>query len=268
MNDALYSVEDRVVIVTGGTGLLGSVYSNGFAERGASVVICDVASRRPQERAAEIEAKFGRPALGIECDVGDEQQVREAARRVWERFSRLDVVINNAAFTTEMLRTVPNQRRSFEEYPLASWEAMLKTNLTGPFLVCRELGPYMKRTGRASVINVSSTYGLAAPHHEIYEDLPFNTVVTYSTTKAGILGLTRWLASYWAKDGIRVNAVTPGGVYNDHDPEFVRRYSLHTPLGRMADRQELLGIMVFLASDASSYCTGQNFVVDGGWTAW
>jgi NAD(P)-dependent dehydrogenase (short-subunit alcohol dehydrogenase family) len=206
--------------------------------------------------------------LAIACDVGVEAEVTGLATRVVEEFGRVDVVINNAAATSEFLASNPDHFGPFESYPLSSWELTLRTNLTGPFLVCREFGPALKRGGGGSIVNVSSIYGLVGPHHEIYTDLPFRAVVSYSASKAGILGLTRWLASYWARDGIRVNTVTPGGVFNEQNPTFVERYGRLAPMGRMADRTDLVGVMLFLASDASSYCTGQNFIVDGGWTAW
>jgi NAD(P)-dependent dehydrogenase (short-subunit alcohol dehydrogenase family) len=261
-------VRDKVVVITGATGVLGSTYCEAFATGGARVVLVDLAQREPAHRAAELEARHAARALGLTCDVGVEDQVKGLAARVVERFGRVDVVINNAAATSEFLASRGDHFGPFETYPLWAWDTNIRTNLTGPFLVCREFGETMKRAGGGSVVNVCSIYGLVGPHHEIYRDLAFRAVVSYSASKAGVLGLTRWLASYWAKDGIRVNAVTPGGVHNDQDPEFVRRYVALTPMGRMADRGDLAGIMLFLASDASSYCTGQNFIVDGGWTAW
>jgi NAD(P)-dependent dehydrogenase (short-subunit alcohol dehydrogenase family) len=261
-------VKDKVVLITGATGVLGTVYCDAFGAGGARVVLVDLPQRDPVRRAAELEARHAGQALGIPCDVGEEAEVRGLAARVLERFGRIDVVINNAAATSEFLASRGDHFGPFETYPLWSWDANIRTNLTGPFLVCREFGQAMRKSGGGSVVNVCSIYGLVGPHHDIYRDLAFRAVVSYSASKAGVLGLTRWLASYWAKDGIRVNAVTPGGVHNDQDPEFVRRYVALAPMGRMADRRDLVGIMLFLASDASSYCTGQNFIVDGGWTAW
>jgi NAD(P)-dependent dehydrogenase (short-subunit alcohol dehydrogenase family) len=261
-------VKDKVVLVTGATGVLGTTYCEAFAAGGARVVLVDLPQREPARRAAELQARHGAETLGQVCDVGDEAEVARLAGAVLNRFGRVDVLINNAAATSEFLASRGDHFGPFESYPLDSWDANIRTNLTGPFLVCRAFGEAMKRSGGGSVVNVCSIYGLVGPHHEIYRGLPFRAVVSYSASKAGVLGLTRWLASYWAADDIRVNAVTPGGVHNDQDPEFVRRYEALAPMRRMADRRDLVGIMLFLASDASSYCTGQNFVVDGGFTAW
>ena len=144
---------------------------------------------------------------------------------------------------------------------------MLKVNLTGVFLVAREGGKAMLESGGGSLVNVSSTYGVVGPDHRIYEGMTFASFPGYSATKAGVHGLTRWLATYWGDKGIRVNTLVPGGVENNHDPEFVKRYAARTPLGRMAKREDMVGMVIYLVSDASAYSTGQQFFVDGGWTA-
>lgn len=264
----LYSIQDKVVLITGGTGLLGRTYCQAMIEAGAKVVVADLPERHPQKYAGELMDRFGGEALGVVCDVTQEEQVRSLIQSALAQFGQVDVAINNAAGTGEFFAGHGDIFAPFEEYPLAAWDIVLKVNLTGVFLVARESGKVMKATGGGSIINVSSIYGVVGPDHSIYEGMPFRSFPGYSAAKAGVLGLTRWLASYWAKDHIRVNAVTPGGVYNNHDQAFVSRYSARTPMGRMADKNELVGIMVFLASDASSYCTGQNFIVDGGLTAW
>lgn len=144
----------------------------------------------------------------------------------------------------------------------------MRTNLTGVFLVAREGGRAMLASGGGSLVNVSSIYGVVGPDHRIYEGMPFASFSAYSASKAGVHGLTLWLATYWGRRGIRVNTVVPGGVYNEHDPEFVRRYSERTPMGRMAQREDMVGVIVYLASEASRYSTGQQFIIDGGLTAW
>lgn len=264
----LHSIENKVILITGATGILGWAYCQAMIEAGAKVVVADLPERRPQERAQELIDRFDHEALAVVCDVTHEDEVRSMVQATLDRFGKIDVAINNAAGTGEFFAHHGDIFAPFEDYSLSAWEIVLKANLTGVFLVAREAGKAMKTTGGGSIINISSIYGVVGPDHRIYEGMPFRSFPGYSAAKAGVLGLTRWLASYWAKDNIRVNAVTPGGVYNDHDPAFVSRYSARTPMGRMADRTELIGIMVFLASDASSYCTGQNFIIDGGWTAW
>jgi len=144
----------------------------------------------------------------------------------------------------------------------------MAVNLDGVFLVAREAGKAMAENASGSLINVSSTYGVVGPDHRIYKDMPFSSFAPYSAAKAGVHGLTRWLATYWGEKNIRVNTLVPGGVYNDHHPDFVQRYSTRTPLGRMAKSDDLVGMVIYLASDASQYCTGQQYFVDGGFTAW
>lgn len=267
MTADLFDVRARVIVITGSTGVLGSRYSQAFAERGATVVVSDLPERSPAAQAEDLKREFHIDALGVPCDVGVEDQVRQLFDAAVEKFGRIDVVLNNAAATGEHLMRAGDVFARFEEYPLAVWEQVMRTNLTGVFLVAREGGKRM-RGGGSSLINVSSIYGLVAPDHRIYSGMPFASFPAYSASKAGVHGLTLWLSSYWGRSGIRVNTVYPGGVYNAHDPEFVKRYSDRTPMGRMAEPDDLVGIMVYLASDASRYCTGQQFVVDGGLSAW
>ena len=263
-----FALDGRVVVVTGCTGVLGSGYCRAMAARGAHVVMADLADREPSQRAADLARETGARTLGVACDVGDESQVEVLFVRALQEFGRVDVVLNNAAATGEHLMRSGNVFAPFEEYPLAVWEQVLRTNLTGVFLVAREGGKAMLAGGGGSLVNVSSVYGMVGPDHRIYADMPFASFPAYSAGKAGVHGLTMWLATYWGRKGVRVNTVVPGGVNNGHDSRFVERYSNRTPMGRMAEPDDLVGIMVFLASDASRYCTGQQFVVDGGLTAW
>lgn len=265
---SLLSVRGKTVVITGCTGVLGWTYCQALAELGAILVMSDLPDRDPAVRAEEIAREYGVPALGLACDVADEQDVKQLFTTAMEKFGHVDVVLNNAAATGEHLMKAGNVFAAFEEYPLAVWEQVMRTNLTGVFLVAREGGRAMLASGGGSLINVSSIYGVVGPDHRIYEGMPFASFPAYSASKAGVHGLTLWLATYWGRRGIRVNTVVPGGVYNEHDPEFVRRYSERTPMGRMAQREDLVGIIVYLASEASSYSTGQQFIIDGGLTAW
>ncbi len=186
---------------------------------------------------------------------------------VLEKFGRVDAVLNNAAATGEHLMRQGAVFTSFEDSTLAVWEQAIRVNLTGVYLVAREGGKAMLQSGGGSLVNVSSTYGVVGPDHRIYDGMKFNSLPSYAAAKAGVHGLTRWLATYWGEKGIRVNTLVPGGVENNHDPEFVRRYTARVPLGRMAKREDMVGMMIYLVSDASAYSTGQQFFVDGGWTA-
>lgn len=263
-----FSLEDRVVVITGCTGVLGTAYCRALAQRGARLVMADLSDRDPAARAAALAAETGAQALGVACDVGCEEDVVALFAAAVERFGRVDAVLNNAAATGEHLMKAGDVFAAFEDYPLAVWEQVLRTNLTGVFLVAREGGKAMLQNGGGSLINVSSIYAVAAPDHRIYEGMPFSSFPAYSAGKAGVHGLTLWLSTYWGRKGIRVNTLVPGGVFNQHREEFVRRYSDRTPMGRMANSDDLVGMVIYLASDASRYCTGQQFIVDGGLTAW
>lgn len=263
-----FALKGRTVVITGCTGVLGATYCKALALHGANIVMADLAERDPARYAAAIARDHGVETLGLACDVAHENQVRDLFEAALARFGRVDVVLNNAAATGEHLMKVGDVFSAFETYPLEVWEQVMRTNLTGVFLVAREGGRAMLAGGGGSMINVSSIYGLVGPDHRIYEGLTFASFAAYSASKAGVHGLTRWLATYWGAKGIRVNTLVPGGVQNGQDPRFVQRYSDRTPLGRMAEREDLAGAVIFLASDASRYCTGQQFIVDGGLTAW
>lgn len=263
-----FSLKDRVVVITGCTGVLGTGYCRAIAQRGARLVMADLAERDPIAIAAALAEETGSQVMGVACDVGSESDVILLFEIAMKHFGRVDVVLNNAAATGEHLMKVGEVFAPFESYPLAVWDQVLRTNLTGVFLVAREGGKAMLASGGGSLINVSSIYGVVGPDHRIYEDMPFGSFPAYSAGKAGVHGLTLWLATYWGRKGIRVNTLVPGGVFNGHREEFVRRYSERTPMGRMANSDDLIGMVIYLASDASSYCTGQQFIVDGGLTAW
>jgi NAD(P)-dependent dehydrogenase (short-subunit alcohol dehydrogenase family) len=263
-----FDIRDSVVVITGCSGVLGSAYCRALAQRGARLVMADLIERNPVELATALSLETGAQILGVACDVGTELDVIALFAQAVEYFGKVDVVINNAAATGELLMKTGSVFASFEEYPLAVWDQVIRTNLTGVFLVAREGGKAMLASGGGSLINVSSIYGVVAPDHRIYEDMPFSSFPAYSAGKAGVHGLTLWLATYWGRKGIRVNTLVPGGVFNGHQDEFVRRYADRTPMGRMANSDDLVGTVIYLASDASRYCTGQQFIVDGGLTAW
>lgn len=259
-----FDISQKRVLLVGGTGVLGRVYAKALASRGSLLVIGD----RPGSDVLHMASQLPGNVKGVEVDVTDESSVCQGVKEAVEFLGGLDAVINNAALTGESLLAQRDVFAPFEEYPLSAFRAVLDVNLTGTFLVAREAGRVMKKAGSGSLINVSSIYGIVGPDHRIYEGQSFKSMPGYSASKAGVIGLTRWLATWWGQDGIRVNCVVPGGVYNNHSESFVRAYGSRTPLGRMADREELTGIIIYLVADASSYCTGQSFIIDGGFTAW
>jgi 2-deoxy-D-gluconate 3-dehydrogenase len=270
-----FDLTDRTAIVTGGAGLLGKEFCRTLAEAGAAVVVADL-----NEDAAAAQADFlqkeGFRSRGIKTDVTDPQSVVRTVASTLEAFGRLDVLVNSAALDPKVdpqaLANLTTPLGSFEDYPLDAWNTALNVNLTGMFLITQAcVAPMLAQGKKGSIINICSTYGLNGPDQRIYRkgDRPQTfKPVYYSVTKAGVLGFTKYLAAYYMGTQIRVNALTPGGVFNQHDDTFVANYSAKTILGRMAQKDEMNGGLLFLASDASSYMTGANLVVDGGWTAW
>jgi NAD(P)-dependent dehydrogenase (short-subunit alcohol dehydrogenase family) len=261
VRDELFDLTDRVAVVTGGMGQLGSVYAAGLAERGMRVAVFDVATG---------DVPDGTRAY--EVDVTDRSSIEEAARAVESEWGPPHLLVNNAGLDSPP-DAPAEEVGPFETYPEASFDAVMDVNVKGAFLCCQVLGGAMAREGRGSIVNVSSIYGLLSPVQDLYafrqeRGETFVKPVAYSVSKSAVLNLTRYLATYWAKAGVRVNTLTLAGVWNDQPAEFLEAYATRVPMGRMLDAEEALGAVVFLASDASSYVTGANLVVDGGWSAW
>jgi len=264
-----FSLIGRVAVVTGATGLLGRSHCAALAEAGAHVIATDVDG----DACAAVVRALPTPGLGLAADVTDRAQLEALRDRVLARFDRIDVLINNAAVNDrfESPEAALEQSR-FEAYPVELWQRSLAVNVTGVFLCSQVLGATMAARGRGSIINVASTYGLVGPDQSLYERpdgvQAFFKSPAYPTTKGAVISFTRYLAAYWGHRGVRVNALSPGGVENGQEDWFVERYGERTPLRRMATPQDYRGSVVFLASDASAYMTGANLVVDGGFTCW
>ena len=269
--DGLFNLSDKTAIVTGGAGLLGQEFSSALISAGANVVIADLESELARKAASALDPS-GAKVLPVGVDIRLPAAVQELVAEALGVFGKIDILVNSAAIDPKFEPTHDEMHTSsFEDYPLDLWNDALSVNLTGMFLVTQAAVKPMVESGHGVIINICSTYGLVGPDQRIYmkEGEPTRyKPVYYSVTKAAVLGFTRYLASYYAGKNIRVNALSPGGVYNHHDEEFVQRYSTRTILGRMAQKDEMNGALLFLASDASSYMTGANLIVDGGWTAW
>lgn len=267
-----FLIPEQVAIVTGGAGLLGASHALALAQAGARVVVADVREEAAGQVAGEVQDATGTEAIGIAADVTHPDSVGRMVADTLERYGRLDILVNNAALDPKFDAASAGEHGSrFEDFPFETWQQALEVNVTGMYLCAQAAARPMLTAGAGVMVNVCSTYGLVGPDQRLYQregEPEQYKPVTYSVGKAAALGLTRYLATYFAGTGIRVNALTPGGVFAGHDEEFVRRYSARTVLGRMAAPEEISSALLFLVSDASSYMTGANLVVDGGWTAW
>jgi NAD(P)-dependent dehydrogenase (short-subunit alcohol dehydrogenase family) len=266
-----FKLDGKTAVVTGGAGLLGREFCSILAQAGAKVAAADLDEKTAQAVADEIMVGQG-TAIGIGVDVTNESSVKSMVDKTVANFGSLDILVCSAAMDPKFdPEHAEKQNNAFESYPVDMWRSAVDVNLTGLFLCAREASVQMLKQKSGVIINICSTYGLVGPDQRIYEkpgQPPQYKPVYYSVTKAGVLGLTRYLATYFGGKGIRANALTPGGVFNNHQEPFVTNYSSRTVLGRMAKKDEMSGALLFLASDASSYMTGSNLVVDGGWTAW
>lgn len=267
----LYDLKGRVGVVTGGAGILGSETTTALADHGARVAVVDIDEANAIAHASRLETEYGVRALGVACDITDPASVAEMTARVERELGPIDILHNNAATKG---RDMEKLFATVENYELETWREIMAVNLDGMFLVSQAVGSLMAERGHGSIVHTASIYGATmGPDQRIYEGSeymgrPINTPPVYSASKGGVVGLTLYLATYWASRGVRVNALTPGGIRSGQNDEFARRYSARVPLGRQAEANEVAAGFLFLASDASSYVTGQNLHVDGGLSAW
>ena len=276
MNDKLFSVENKICIVTGGLGQIGKNMAREFYIRGAKVAIFarhvnpeKVQAVFPQEEYDADRMKF------YAVDINKKETIEAALDAMEQVWGTPDVLVNNAGIDTQP-SAPPEVSGPFENFPEEVFREVVDVNLVGTFLCCQAVGSRMIRAGKGgSIINVGSIYGMLSPIQDIYKykeertGIPFIKPVAYSAAKSGIYNLTRYLATYWGKKGIRVNTLTPAGVWRDtQDETFIANFTARMPMGRMSREDEYNGAVIFLASDASSFMTGSNLVIDGGWTAW
>jgi len=265
----LFSVDDKIVVVTGGCGQLGRQFSGTLLQRGARVAIFDVNAKafKPNQGNDEIEN-----LLTLSVDVSRRESIEEGLAEVVSTWGTPHALINNAALDSPP--DAPKEENGpFESYPEASWDRVMEINSKGVFLCCQAIGSRMAAEGRGSIVNICSIYGIVSPDQRLYKyrssrEGAFFKPVAYSASKSSIINLTRYLSTYWAERNVRVNTLTFGGVFNNQDKQFLENYAARVPMKRMAREDEYNGAIVFLTSDASSYMTGANLIIDGGWTAW
>jgi len=266
----LFDLTGKRALVTGAAGILGSHFANGLADCGAAVACLDLDLGACEALARLLGDYYGTENFAIACDLRDPPTIEAAIACVETGFGPLDILINNAATKTDDIDAFLTP---LEEYDPETWRKVMAVNLDGTFLVARSVGRRMAERGRGSIVQIASIYGLLGPDQRIYEGSEYlgrsiNTPPVYTASKAGVIGLTKHLATYWGHRGVRVNTLTPGGVESGQNETFRSRYGTRIPLGRMARADEIVGAMLFLASDASSFVTGHNLVADGGLAAW
>ena len=260
----IFDLTDKTVILTGAAGYLGGNYADGLSQSGANVVLADINYQGCKKLEHKIREKYDVDPLSVKLDLTQPKSINNLVSKITKKYSGIDVLINNAAYQgTPKIRTA-----GFENLTLETWNQAISVNLTGIFLLSQQIGKIMKNQKFGNIINISSIYGIVGADQRIYGKSGQNSAVFYAATKGAVLNLTRYLASFWNRTGIRVNTFSPGGVENKQDKNFIKNYSKKTMIGRMARNDEYVGALIFLASDASSYMTGSNLIIDGGWTAW
>lgn len=275
MSDALFSLNDLVIVITGAAGLLGRQHAEAVARAGGTPVLLDLRAQAVEQLAAELTARFGVPAGGWAVDITREAEIQTNCAAVLTRYGRIDGLVNNAANNPKVEGEGAKDFSRLERFPLEAWQADLAVGLTGAFLCAKHYGAAIARnTEGGSIVNISSDLGLVAPDQRLYrksglpDDQQPVKPITYSVVKTGLIGLTRYLATYWADRKVRCNALCPGGVENNQDSAFLREASSRIPMGRLARPDEYQGVLLFLLSSASSYVNGAVLAADGGRSAW
>lgn len=272
----MFNLTGKVAVITGGGGLLGIKHAEAIAELGGVPVLVDIDQDRCNQVAERVRNEFGVVCIGARTDITDPEQVAELGHRVVAELGRVDILINNAANNPAVSSGGLDQMHGsrLEAFSLDVWNQDIAVGLTGAFLCARIFGAVMAEHGSGVILNIASDLALISPDQRLYrkpgrpaQAQPVKPV-TYSVVKTGLIGLTRYLATYWAEQGVRCNALSPGGVYVDQDAGFVQRLSQLIPLGRMAGQDEYKAAVAFLVSDASSYMNGANLIMDGGRTVW
>ena len=267
----LFNLNGKVAVVTGAAGILGSEFCDALCALDAKVACIDVEPELLNNLVDKLSEKYGCESVkGFVCDVANFESVNEATSKIIKYFNKIDILLNNAATKTNNLDAY---FAPFIEYELPVWREVMAVNLDGMFLVAQTIGKHMIERQQGTIVQTASIYSLLAPDQRIYKgsyylNREINTPAVYTASKAGVIGLTKHLATLWAEHGIRVNALCPGGVSSGQNTEFTEKYSVRIPMKRMAQKIDIVGPMLFLVSDASNYLTGQVIFADGGLTAW
>ncbi|MFN0031076.1 MAG: SDR family oxidoreductase [Flavobacteriales bacterium] len=257
-----FDLTDRVVVISGACGLIGRAFCEAAAQFGAHVVCADIATANPTNFAAELELRHGKKMMGFAMNVAKKTEVQSLHDEVIKTFGKVNGLVCGHQNKSHL---------KFEPFEIVSeenWDTVVEVNLKGTFLLCQVIGTYMAEQGNGSIVNIPSTYSVVAPNQNLYKGTTMGCPAAYSASKGGVDALSRYLASYWAASGVRVNMITPHGVWNNHEEQFEKNFANFSPMQRLSYNHEVAGALVYLLSDASSYVTGDNMKVEGGWTVW
>lgn len=263
MKKNIFDITNKIAVITGGAGLLGSQFAKVLASHGAVVILTDYDLDECEKKVKQLSKEN---IIAKKLDVTSRSDWDNVLGKVYIDYGSIDILVNSAGFTN---KTKTNSfDNTFENTTLDSWNQMLNVNLTGSFLGCQTAAKFMKESNSGSIINIASLYGVVSPNHKMYPGTGIVQPVAYTVSKHGVMGLTKYAATWLAEYGIRVNSITPGGIQDDHNELFLERFGQLSPNGRMTKKDELDGALMYLASNASSSVVGQNLIIDGGWTAW
>lgn len=259
---AKFDLSGKVIFIFGGCGLIGRAFSEAVAQFGASPVLVDIDGTKLAEVSAGLEKKHQQRVLYYEADITAKTAVEKILEAVLKIFSRVDGLVNCQQYKGG------NFFAGFEEYAETDWNSVIEVNLKGTFITCQVIGGWMAKNGGGSIVNMPSVYSVVAPNQNLYKGTSLGCPASYSASKGGVEALSKYLAAYWGSKGVRVNMITPHGVWNEHEEQFEKNFSQFLPLGRMSCNHETAPALIYLLSDASSFVTGHNMIIDGGWTTW
>jgi len=257
-----FDLSGKVIIISGGCGLIGRAFCEAVTQFGGHVVVADISASKPAGLATDLEKRNGVKCLGVEVEVEKKRSVQDLKEKALKEFGRIDGLVTGHQNKSHLIF------EPFENVSEENWDKVVEVNLKGTFLLCQVIGSHMAEKGKGSIVNIPSTYSVVAPNQNLYKGTKMGCPAAYSASKGGIDALSQYLASYWAARGVRVNMITPHGVWNKHEDQFEKNFANFSPLQRMSYSHEVAPALIYLLSDASSYTTGANILNDGGWTAW
>ncbi len=257
-----FDLTGKVIVISGACGLIGRAFCEAVVQFGGHVVAVDIALAKPSEFASKLQLRSNIECIGVETEVENKNSVLELKKKVLEKFGKIDGLVTGHQNKSHLIF------EPFEDLAEENWDKVVEVNLKGTFLLCQILGSYMAEKGSGSIVNIPSTYSVVAPNQNLYKGTKMGCPAAYSASKGGVDALSQYLSSYWGAKGVRVNMITPHGVWNNHEEQFEKNFSNFSPLQRMSYNHEVAPALIYLLSDAASYVTGNNMLVEGGWTAW